>query len=64
MKTIEIELRYHITDTAQLTSFLEPMRLMGSKYEVDEYLDTSDLKLYQRGIYIRLRNNKFNTIPK
>jgi len=58
MKNIEIELRYQVMNPSELSDFFKPMEYLDSKHVVDTYLDTPDLKLYQRGIYVRIRNNK------
>ena len=58
MKHIEIELRYHILNTQQLVPFLAPFEKLRRKHDIDIYLDTPQGILYQRGIFIRIRNGK------
>lgn len=58
MNTIEIELRYEVIDHAQLMNFLEPLPKLHSKRDVDIYYDNEHALLYQKGIFIRNRNNK------
>ncbi len=58
MNTIEIELRYEVVDRNQLIKFLEPLQQLHSKRDVDIYYDNTDAFMYQRGIFIRNRNNK------
>ena len=58
MNTIEIELRYEIVDKNQLTQFLAPLKFLRSNQDIDIYYDNADAILYQKGIFIRNRNNK------
>lgn len=58
MNIIEIELRYEVLDCAQLTKFLEPLQQLHSKRDIDIYYDNADALLYQKGIFIRIRNDK------
>ncbi|CAN5215379.1 hypothetical protein BH09DEP1_BH09DEP1_5270 [soil metagenome] len=58
MNTIEIELRYEVIDHDQLTKFVEPLQELGSKQDIDIYYDNNDSLLYQKGIFIRNRNNR------
>jgi 8-oxo-dGTP diphosphatase len=58
MNTFEIELRYEVLDPQQLAQFLSSLKQLHQKRDIDVYLDTHDAALYQRGIFIRLRNNK------
>ncbi len=55
---IEIELRYEILDIKELYSFLAGTQQLHKKHDVDVYLDTPERILWQRGIFIRIRNNK------
>lgn len=58
MNTIEIELRYEILESDQLTPFLAPFQFLHRKRDVDVYFDNARGELYQKGIFIRIRNNK------
>jgi len=58
MHHIEIELRYQILNTHQLAPFLAPFQPLHRKHDIDIYLDTPQAILYQRGIFIRIRNGK------
>ena len=58
MNNIEIELRYEILDLNQLSKFLVSMNYIHKKHDIDIYLDTPQAILYQKGIFIRIRNNK------
>ncbi len=58
MKTIEIELRYGIVDSSQLSDFTAKLQHVSTKRVVDVYLDTQDADLIRKGIYIRIRDNK------
>lgn len=56
--TIEIELRYEIVDKKQLEPFLSCAQLLSKKHDVDVYWDTPERILWQRGIFVRTRNDK------
>lgn len=58
MNHIEIELRYQVLDQHQLLKFLAPLQHLQSKRDVDSYLDNPNADLYQKGIFIRIRNSK------
>lgn len=58
MNTIEIELRYEVLDKNQLPQFLAGFTKLQSNRDIDTYFDTADARLYQRGIFIRNRNDK------
>lgn len=58
MNHIEIELRYEVLKPEQLPSFLAPFEKLHQKHDIDIYLDTPAATLYQRGIFIRIRNGK------
>lgn len=58
MNTIEIELRYEVLNKNQLTHFLAPLKFLRSNQDIDIYYDNADAILYQKGIFIRNRNNK------
>jgi predicted adenylyl cyclase CyaB len=58
MHHIEIELRYEVLDKNQLTQFLAPLKFLRSNQDIDIYYDNADAILYQKGIFIRNRNNK------
>lgn len=58
MNHIEIELRYEIINQDQLMQFLAPLQQLQSKRDIDIYLDNSQALLYQKGIFIRIRNGK------
>ena len=58
MNHIEIELRYEVLKPEQLTSFLAPFEKLHQKHDVDIYLDNPQAMLYQKGIFIRIRNEK------
>lgn len=58
MHTFEIELRYKILDGSQLPAFLKPLHKISQKNDLDIYLDSPDVRLYQQGIFVRVRNNK------
>ena len=57
-KNIEIELRYEITDQSLVQAFLDQCTLQNKVRLIDVYLDTPNLELYKKGIFIRFRNNK------
>ncbi len=58
MNHIEIELRYQVLEVAQLEAFLAPFEKLHQKHDIDIYLDNEQATLYQKGIYVRIRNNK------
>jgi len=58
VNTIEIELRYEVLDVKALQAFVEPLELLHKKHVVDVYLDTPDASFYQKGLYLRVRNDK------
>jgi predicted adenylyl cyclase CyaB len=58
MNIFEIELRYEVTNISQLAQFLTQAMQLSKKRDIDVYLDTSDYTLWQRGIFIRIRNDK------
>ncbi len=58
MNHIEIELLYEVLKPEQLSSFLTPFQKLNQKHDVDIYWDTPQAILYQRGIFIRIRNGK------
>lgn len=58
MNHIEIELRYEVLQLEKLTAFLAGFKKLHQKHDVDLYVDTPEAFLYQRGIFIRLRNDK------
>lgn len=58
MNTIEIELRYEVLNQAQLASFIAPFQKIKATHDIDIYFDTDEGVLYQKGIFIRTRNNQ------
>lgn len=58
MNHIEIELRYEVHAPQQLASFLLPFEKLHQKHDIDIYVDNAQAMLYQKGIFIRIRNNK------
>lgn len=61
---LEIEKRYQI-ETGSLPPLLQQFQYVDEKRVIDEYFDTPDGIWYQKGIFIRIRNNlsldiKFN----
>lgn len=56
--SIEIELRYEVLKPEELILFLAPFKQLYHTRDRDIYFDTYEAKLYQRGIFIRIRNNK------
>ena len=58
MNTIEIELRYQVLEPQQLVIFLASFEKLHQKHDVDIYLDNPEAILYQRGIFVRIRNGK------
>ena len=56
--SIEIELRYEVTNQSALQPFIDTLMFLNKKQVIDVYFDTKDALLSKRGIYIRLRNNK------
>ena len=58
MNHIEIELRYEVLKPEQLSSFLASFEKLHQKHDVDVYLDNPQALLYQKGIFIRIRNEK------
>ena len=58
MNHIEIELRYEVLKPEQLSSFLASFEKLHQKHDVDVYLDNPQALLYQKGIFIRIRNGK------
>jgi len=57
-KTIEIELRYEIVDQAQLSHFLTSAQHLGTSHDIDIYFDTCGARLWERGLFVRTRNNR------
>ena len=57
-KNIEIEFKYQVLDKTQIQEFLKEIAFVDTKRIVDIYLDTKDVDLYRKGIFIRVRNNK------
>lgn len=55
---IEIELRYEVLDSQQLPAFCASLQKLQTKRDIDIYFDTPSVELYQKGIFIRLRNKK------
>ncbi len=58
MKNIEIELRYQVNDAEKLKDFTSGLTFLGSKRVVDVYLDNLAGDLTNKGVYIRVRNDK------
>jgi len=58
MNHIEIELRYEVLKPEQLAPFLASFEKLHQKHDIDIYLDNPQAMLYQRGIFIRIRNGK------
>ncbi len=58
VKNIEIELRYEILNKQELQDFLSSLHYQHTKHNIDVYLDTPDVDLLQKGVYIRIRDNK------
>ena len=58
MNHIEIELRYEVLKPEQLSSFLASFEKLHQKHDIDIYLDNPQSLLYQKGIFIRIRNGK------
>jgi len=58
MNHIEIELRYEVLKPSQIPTFLAPLTLLHKKHDIDIYLGNPGAILYQRGIFIRVRNGK------
>ena len=58
MNHIEIELRYEVLKPEQLPSLLASFEKLHQKHDVDIYLDNPQALLYQKGIFIRIRNSK------
>ena len=56
--SIEIELRYEVLKPEELVSFVAPFALLDNKHDRDIYFDNKESALYQRGIFIRSRNDK------
>lgn len=55
----EIELRYEVLEPSQIPSFVTALNLLHRERDVDVYLDNPNaLLLYQKGIFIRVRNGK------
>lgn len=62
---IEIEKKYRVLDTHLIKDFLKSTNYLSSGQIIDQYFDTIDGIYYQKGIFIRTRNNisldiKFN----
>lgn len=55
---IEIELRYEILNPDELPAFLAQFTYQHTARLVDVYLDTEDMKLLKKGIYVRVRNGE------
>lgn len=55
---IEIEKKYRVLDRGQIEAFLKPLTSVSTGHLVDMYYDTPEGSYYQRGIFIRTRNNK------
>ena len=58
MKNFEIELRYEVLDPSQLSCFLTSFEKLHQKHDVDIYLDNPEVLMFQKGIFIRIRNGK------
>ncbi len=58
MKEKELELKFQILDKKQLENFLKNFKFLKKEKIKDVYLDTKDAKLYKKGIFIRIRDNK------
>ena len=58
-KIVEVELKYEVLDKKQLQNFVRGLSFIEVKSIHDVYFDTKEGELYQRGIFIRLRNGKY-----
>jgi adenylate cyclase class IV len=56
--SIEIELRFRVTDEAVIRDFIKPLKFLEKKRVYDVYFDTPNADLIKRGIYVRLRDGK------
>ncbi len=56
--SIEIELRYQVLEPIPVQKFLQSLSYCHTKRVVDIYLDTPSADLRNRGIFVRLRDNK------
>ena len=62
---IEIELRYSLKNQIGLDAFLTQCTFINKKRDIDVYFDNAERTLFQKGIFIRTRNDhsveiKFN----
>ncbi len=57
-EVIEVEHRYSVSDKQNLEEFLKKQKFVSLKTQTDIYLDTPSADLYQKGVYVRLRNNR------
>ena len=55
---LEIELKFEILDKTGFLNFIKNLEQTSDKTVTDTYFDTSDCQLFQRGIFIRVRNHK------
>ena len=58
MKNFEIELRYEVLEPSQLSCFVTSFEKLHQKHDVDIYLDNPEVLMFQKGIFIRIRNDK------
>ena len=56
-KTIEVELKFEVGDDTLIKTFLASLTKQSQSDEEDIYYDSKDGFLFQRGIFIRIRNN-------
>ena len=64
-RSIEIELKFEVLDRHQVAGFVKGLKPVGSRHIADVYLDSPAGDLFQRGIFVRIRNGgkfdiKFN----
>jgi len=57
-KNIEVELKFKILDENEIEKFLQDLKFVKKKSNLDKYLDTENAQLYKNGIFIRIRDNK------
>ncbi len=57
-KYIEVELKFQVGKKERLEAFLNGLQSHGEKRVVDDYYDTPSGELFQRGIFLRIRDGK------
>jgi adenylate cyclase class IV len=58
MNTFEIELRFEILNPEEISSFTSSLKKLSTRRIIDIYLDTPDIALLRKGVYMRIRDQK------